>query len=44
MRDLIPAKARRTRRPEVQDLPDLPVADEVHAAPGEPIATSVPAQ
>ena len=34
MRDLIPAKVRRTRRPEVLDLPDLPVADEVHAAPG----------
>jgi len=30
MRDLIPAKARRKRRPEVQDLPELPVADEVH--------------
>jgi ribosomal protein S6--L-glutamate ligase len=34
MRDLIPAKVRRTRRPEVLELPDLPVADEVHAAPG----------
>lgn len=30
MRHLIPAKTRRKRRPEVQDLPDLPVADEVH--------------
>ena len=29
MRDLIPAKARRRRRPIVQDLPDLPVAEEV---------------
>ena len=36
MRDLIPAKARRTRRPTVQDLPDLPVADEVLVAPGAP--------
>jgi ribosomal protein S6--L-glutamate ligase len=34
MRDLIPAKVRRTRRPEVRELPDLPVADEVLAAPG----------
>jgi len=30
MRDLIPAKTRRRRRPNVQGLPDLPVADEVH--------------
>ncbi|QDT41799.1 Ribosomal protein S6 modification protein [Gimesia alba] len=30
MRDLIPAKTRRKRRPKVQGLPDLPVADEVH--------------
>ena len=29
MRDLIPAKTRRKRRPRVKDLPDLPVADEV---------------
>jgi ribosomal protein S6--L-glutamate ligase len=34
MRDLIPAKVRRTRRPEVHELPDLPVADEVLAARG----------
>jgi ribosomal protein S6--L-glutamate ligase len=31
MRDLIPAKTRRKRRPKVKDLPDLPVADEVHS-------------
>ncbi len=31
MKDLIPAKVRRKRRPKVKDLPDLPVADEVHA-------------
>lgn len=29
MRGLIPAKTRRKRRPAVQDLPDLPVAEEV---------------
>ena len=29
MRDLIPAKTRRKRRPKIKDLPDLPVADEV---------------
>lgn len=29
MRDLVPAKVRRKRHPEVQDLPGLPVADEV---------------
>jgi ribosomal protein S6--L-glutamate ligase len=29
MRDLIPAKVRRKRRPTVKDLPELPVADEV---------------
>jgi ribosomal protein S6--L-glutamate ligase len=39
MRDLIPAKVRRTRRPAVLDLPDLPVADEVHAAHGRPSDT-----
>lgn len=30
MRDLIPKKNRRARRPNVEVLPDLPVADEVH--------------
>jgi len=29
MRNLIPVKTRRRRRPEVQELPELPVADEV---------------
>ncbi|MBK5096961.1 MAG: RimK family alpha-L-glutamate ligase [Gemmatimonadetes bacterium] len=43
MRDLIPAKTRRTRRPEVQELPDLPVADEVHGTAGGPAATTGPA-
>jgi ribosomal protein S6--L-glutamate ligase len=31
MRDLVPAKVRRKRHPEVKDLPELPVADEVHS-------------
>lgn len=31
MRDLIPAKARRKRQPKVEDLPDLPVAEEASA-------------
>lgn len=31
MRDLIPKKTRRRRKPKVQDLPDLPVAEEVQA-------------
>lgn len=33
MRDMVPAKTRRKRRLKVQDLPDLPVADEVLHAP-----------
>jgi ribosomal protein S6--L-glutamate ligase len=39
MRDLIPARVRRTRNPEIRELPDLPVADEVHATAGESAAT-----
>lgn len=34
MRDLIPKKTRRRRKPKVQDLPDLPVAEEVSTADG----------
>ena len=34
MRGLVPAKTRRRRRPEVQELPDLPVSDEVRVDPG----------
>ncbi len=36
MRDLVPAKTQRRRRPKVKGLPDLPVADEVagEARPG----------
>lgn len=36
MRDLVPAKTRRKRRPKVKDLPDLPVADEVNSETTEP--------
>jgi len=35
MRNLIPARVRRARRPKVLDLPDLPVADEVLAVAGK---------
>jgi ribosomal protein S6--L-glutamate ligase len=37
MRDLVPARVRRKRRPEVHDLPDLPVADEVHQVETTPV-------
>jgi ribosomal protein S6--L-glutamate ligase len=30
IRHLVPKKVRRRRRPEVQDLPELPVANQVH--------------
>jgi len=30
MRDLIPKKTRKKRRPTIKELPHLPVADEVH--------------
>ena len=33
MRDLVPAKTRRERRPTVQELPDLPAAEKVLRAP-----------
>jgi ribosomal protein S6--L-glutamate ligase len=35
MRDLIPAKVRRKRRPKVHTLPELPVAEEVFKESGE---------
>ena len=35
MRELIPARVRRKRRPETLGLPDLPVADEVLNEPGK---------
>ena len=35
MRDLVPPKTRRKRRQKVRELPDLPVADEVHRSPSE---------
>ena len=39
MRELIPARVRRKRRPEMQGLPDLPVADEVLNDPGGSVAS-----
>ena len=33
MRDLVPARTRRRRRPKIKDLPGLPVADEVLTEP-----------
>ena len=36
MRDLIPARTRRKRAQQVRQLPDLPVADEVHREPDSP--------
>jgi ribosomal protein S6--L-glutamate ligase len=36
MRDLIPARTRRKRRPKVRRLPDLPVAEEVLQDTGSP--------
>ncbi|MEC8554558.1 MAG: RimK family alpha-L-glutamate ligase [Planctomycetota bacterium] len=41
MRDLVPAKTRRKRRPKVKDLPDLPVADEVQSEDDSKIAGQV---
>lgn len=38
MRDLIPAKTRRKRHPQVQDLPELPVAEEVLTESGHTAA------
>lgn len=38
MRELIPAKARRRRRQEVQELPELPAAEEVLHSPQDPTA------
>lgn len=34
MRDLVPKKTRKRRQPKVQELPELPVADEVHVEEG----------
>ena len=44
MRDLIPTKARRKRRPKVKDLPDLPVAEEVHVVEGAPQSSEANAE
>ena len=43
MRDLIPAKARRRKRPKVKNLPDLPVAEEVFSETGSIDPVSIPA-
>ncbi|QDT98518.1 RimK family alpha-L-glutamate ligase [Gimesia aquarii] len=40
MRHLIPAKTRRKRRPKVQDLPELPVAEEVLSESVKPVTDS----
>ena len=42
MRDLIPEKTRRTRRPKVKELPGLPVADEAHREMDHSKTNSVP--
>ncbi len=44
MRDLIPSKTRKKRRPKVKELPDLPVAEEAHSDAARPLAESVPSQ
>jgi ribosomal protein S6--L-glutamate ligase len=44
MRDLIPTKTRRKRRPKVLGLPVLPVADEVHAAEQESTDNCTPSK
>lgn len=44
MRHLVPAKTRRKRRPKVQDLPDLPVAEEVLSDAGHNSADAVRAE
>ncbi|WP_419176009.1 RimK family alpha-L-glutamate ligase [Desulfosediminicola sp.] len=43
MRDMTPTRIRRKRRPKVQDLPELPVAEEVYKESGslDPISISV---
>lgn len=41
MRDLIPAKTRRKRRPKVKELPDLPVAEEVLTESNKPDVDSL---
>jgi len=42
MRDLIPGKVRRKRRPKVRNLPELPVAEEVFKEPGKSAVISIP--
>jgi ribosomal protein S6--L-glutamate ligase len=40
MRDLIPPKTRRRRKPKVHDLPELPVAEEVMTDHGQSVASA----
>jgi len=42
MRGLVPAKTRRKRSPKVQDLPELPVAEEVHEEHSQRILNQSP--
>jgi ribosomal protein S6--L-glutamate ligase len=42
MRDLVPERTRRKRRQQIRDLPDLPVADEVHGDLDESATVAVP--
>ena len=42
MRDLIPTKTRKRRRPKVKNLPELPVAEEVFKETGKPMKISIP--
>lgn len=44
MRDLVPTKTRRKRCPKVKDLPDLPVADEVHEDESQAIEANTEAE
>ncbi|MBX3051116.1 MAG: 30S ribosomal protein S6--L-glutamate ligase [Caldilineaceae bacterium] len=44
MRELIPVKGRRSQRPSVQKLPDLPVADEVSRDATNPESDSAPVE
>ncbi|MFZ1754106.1 MAG: TrkA C-terminal domain-containing protein [Caldilineaceae bacterium] len=44
MRELIPVKGRRSQRPSVQKLPDLPVADEVSRDATSPESDSAPVE
>ncbi len=42
MRDLVPAKTRKRRRQKIKDLPELPVAEEVHSEFDSSTAVNIP--